>query len=105
MMGKRWFSLWLCLLLGCGAAPLNERVMLGSVLTMHLGEVAVYEEGSASPTRFAEIAFIRARVEGDVADAVAIEQLRVEAASLGADAIVDRSSDVVVAAGVAIHAL
>lgn len=108
-MGKRGFSLWLLgfLCLGCGGRPLNERVLVGPALAMHVGEVVVYEEGGAMPIRYEEIAFIRSRAEGDVPNEIALEQLRNEAASLGADAIVhvrvDRSSDVVVAAGVAVH--
>ena len=110
-MGKRWFSLWLIgsLSIGCGSRPLNERVLVGPALAMRLGEVVVYEEGSAMPVRYEEIAFIRARAESDVPSEIVLEQLRNEAASLGADAIVharvDRSSDVVVAAGVAVHVL
>lgn len=110
-MGKRWFSLWLLgsLSIGCGGRSPNERILIGPTLAMHFGQVDVYEEGTAMPIQYEEIAFIRARVEGDVPNEVALEQLRNEAASLGADAIVhlrvDRSSDVVVAAGVAVHVL
>jgi len=107
-MGWRWFSLWsIWFLLGCGSRPLTERVVIGPILEMHFGEVAVYEMGTAMPISFTEIGFIRARAEGDVANEVVLEQLRNEAASLGANTIVHvhvgRSTDVVVASGVAVH--